>query len=233
VKALLLAAGLGTRLRPITDTTPKCLVPILGKPLLDYWLNLLLRGGIDRVLINTHYLAEHVERFAAGSRWRNQISLVHEDELLGTGGTVLRNRDFFGRHAFMVVHADNLSSFDVSAFIARHRARPRKAALTMMTFDTDAPQSCGIVVLNDQDLVEEMHEKSATPPGRRANAAVYIFEPEVVELIASLGKPAVDLSTEVLPHFMGRIYTFHNSSYHRDIGSPESLKRAETEFARL
>ena len=103
--------------------------------------------------------------------------------------------------------------------------------MTMMTFDTDAPSTCGIVVLSDKGLVQEMHEKAADPPGRRANAAVYIFEPEVVDFIASLGRPVVDLSTEVLPHFVGHIYTFHNYGYHRDIGSPESLKRAEAEFA--
>ena len=227
----MLAAGLGTRLRPLTNTTPKCLVPVLGKPLLAYWLDLLLAAGIERVLINTHHLAEVVEKFVGDSRWRERITLVHERQLLGTGGTVLRNRDFFGRQALMVIHADNLSRFDVRAFLARHEARPRRAAMTMMTFDTDAPQTCGIVVLGDKGLVKEMHEKAADPPGRRANAAVYIFEPEVVDFIASLGRPVVDVSTEVLPHFMGRIYTFHNDCYHRDIGSPESLKRAETEFA--
>jgi len=229
----LLAAGLGTRLRPLTNTTPKCLVPVLGKPLLAYWLDLLLPAGIERVLINTHHLANAVETFVGGTRWREQTTLAHERELLGTGGTVLRNREFFGRRAFMVVHADNLSQFDVRAFIARHEARPRQSAMTMMTFDTDAPRTCGIVVLDDKGLVREMHEKVPDPPGRRANAAVYIFEPEVVDFIASLGRPVVDLSTEVLPHFMGRISTFHNNRYHRDLGSPESLKRAEAEFATL
>jgi mannose-1-phosphate guanylyltransferase len=77
-----------------------------------------------------------------------------------------------------------------------------------------------------------MHEKVANRLGKRANAAVYILEPEVVDFIASLGKPIVDLSTEVLPHFMGRIYGFHNADYHRDIGSAESLRKAEAEFAR-
>jgi len=230
----LLAAGLGTRLRPLTNTTPKCLVPVLGKPLLAYWLDLLLTsGGIERVLINTHYLPTAVEDFASHNRWRAQMTLVHESHLLGTGGTVLRNREFFGRRPFMVVHADNLSRFDVQAFIARHASRPSEAAMTMMTFDTDVPQTCGIVVLNDKGLVTEMHEKVATPPGRRANAAVYIFEPEVVDFMASLEREVVDLSTEVLPHFMGRISTFHNDRYHRDIGSPESLARAETEFGAL
>ena len=70
MKALLLAAGLGTRLRPLTDRTPKCLVPVLGKPLLEYWLDMLLGGGIAEVLVNTHHLAEQVEAYREASRWR-------------------------------------------------------------------------------------------------------------------------------------------------------------------
>jgi len=191
---------------------------------------MLFSGGVEQTLINTHHLAEKVRQFVCMSRWRSKISLVHEEQLLGTGGTVLRNRSFFAQQPFMVIHADNLSVFDVRAFIASHHGRPRDTALTMMTFDTDTPQTCGIVVLDQNGIVQEMHEKVAHPPGRRANAAIYIFEPEVVDFIASLGKQVVDLSTEVLPHFMGRINCFHISTDHRDIGSHESLRNAEREF---
>ena len=86
MRALLLAAGLGTRLRPITDHVPKCLVPIHGKPLLGYWLDMLLPNGVERVLVNTHYLPQAVQAFVAESAWRDSIEMVHEDELLGTGG---------------------------------------------------------------------------------------------------------------------------------------------------
>jgi mannose-1-phosphate guanylyltransferase len=231
LKALLLAAGLGTRLRPLTNTIPKCLVPIHQRPLLDYWLELLLDGPVESALVNTHHLAAGVRDFISASRWRNRVTLVHEPTLLGTAGTVLRNRDFFGREPFLVIHADNLSLFDVRAFIARHAARPHETVLTMMTFDTDAPTTCGIVVQDPNGVVLQMHEKVADPPGTRANAAIYILEPEVVDFIGTLGKSVLDLSTEVLPHFMGRIYSYHNARYHRDIGSLESLGKAEAEFA--
>lgn len=230
MRALLLAAGLGTRLRPLTDSVPKCLVPIRGRPLLDYWLSMLFAGGIERALVNTHHLAERVRQFIDVSPWRNRVVLAHEPQLLGTAGTILRNREFFANQSFMVIHADNLSVFDVEAFFAHHRSRPQGTAITMMTFDTDVPESCGIVVIDQRGVVQEMHEKVARPPGRRANAAVYIMEPDVIEFIASLGRPVVDISTEVLPHFMGRIHSFHNAHYHRDIGSYESLHRAESEF---
>ena len=161
MRALLLAAGLGTRLRPITDHAPKCLVPIHDKPLLEYWLDLLLPNGIDRVLLNTHYLPEKVLEFVYASPWRNRISTVHEDVLLGTGGTVLANRAFFGNTPFLVAHADNLTRFDVAAFMARHRDRPPGAEITMMTFDTDDPRSCGIVEEGADGMVTAFQKKES------------------------------------------------------------------------
>jgi mannose-1-phosphate guanylyltransferase len=230
MRALLLAAGLGTRLRPITDHVPKCLVPVHGKPLLGYWLDLLLPAAIERILLNTHYLPERVREFVGTSPWKERISMVHEDVLLGTGGTVLKNRDFFGDSPFLVAHADNLTQFDPAAFIACHHRRPAGVDITMMTFDTDAPQTCGIVEEDLNGVVTAFHEKVANPPGNRANAAVYIFEPVVVDFMAELGREIIDLSTDVIPHYMGRICTFHNRGYHRDIGNPESLRLAELEF---
>ena len=232
MRALLLSAGLGTRLRPLTEKTPKCLVPIRGKPLLAYWLDLLLPAGITDVLINTHYLAERFVEFRAASPWQKRIHLVHEKALLGTGGTILANRGFFGGKAFIAAHADNLSRFSVREFVRAHENRPKVAAITMMTFDTDAPQSCGIVEQDANGLVQRFHEKVPNPPGTRANGAVYILEQEVVDFLASLGKSVIDLSTEVIPHFLGRISTYHNADYHRDIGSPESLRAAERDYPR-
>jgi mannose-1-phosphate guanylyltransferase len=231
LRALILAAGLGTRLRPLTLTTPKCLAPIHGKPLLDYWFDLLFSGGqVSRALVNTSYLAEQVRDHVAGSRWAGRVDLVHEDLLLGTGGTVLANRAWFGEGPFIVAHGDNLTLFDVAAFCAHHQRRPEGVEITMMTFATDTPSSCGIVETDSVGRVRAFHEKVENPPGNNANAAVYIFEPAVVDHIASLGKPAVDISTEILPAFLGKIMTFSNTAYHRDIGTMESLAMAQKEF---
>jgi mannose-1-phosphate guanylyltransferase len=232
LKAILLAAGYGTRLRPLTESVPKCLVPIHGKPLLGYWLDLLLTLAVERVLINTHYLPDVVRDYVQESDWRNQIELSHEEKLLGTGGTLIANRDFIQNDAILVAHADNLTLFDPSAFLAKHAAKPHGVQITMMTFDTDVPESCGIVELDDQGLVIAFHEKKNNPPGRLANAAVYIFEPEVVKLLISLNKEEPDISLDVIPHFLGKIQTFHNDKYHRDIGSLESLQQAENEFGK-
>ena len=225
MKALLLAAGLGTRLRPITDVVPKCLVPIHGRPLLDYWMEMLTEAGVGPLLLNLHHMADQVECYLAGSPYCNAVSTVYEERLLGTAGTLLQNRSFFANTPLMLIHADNLSRFDVRAFIAKHAGRPRRCEITMMTFDTDAPESCGIVELDDEGVVRAFHEKTSKPPGNLANGAVYILEPDVFDFLAALNKNTIDFSTEVLPHYLDRIYTFKNDRYHRDIGTVDSYRR--------
>lgn len=230
MKALLLAAGLGTRLRPLTDTVPKCLVPIHGRPLLDYWLDLLFEAGIERALINTHWHADKVVEHIAMSPWRSRVDLVNETELLGTGGTILANRAYFGSEPMLVAHADNLTDFDVEGLLAAHTSRPKSCAMTMLAFRTDDPRSCGILELDGRGVVVAFHEKVENPPGNLANAAVYVIEPEVVDAAARFGRPFVDLSVDVIPHFTGRILSFETHGYHRDIGTMESLRRAHFEF---
>jgi mannose-1-phosphate guanylyltransferase len=233
LRALLLAAGLGTRLKPLTNHLPKCLVPIHGRPLLDYWLETLLDHGVEQVLINTHYMAPMVHQYLNQSTWLPHITLVHEKNLLGTGGTILQNRGFFKDEAFLVAHADNLTIFDLATFTHKHAVRPTGTEMTMMIFETPDPQSCGIVSLDSQCVVQAFHEKVDNPPGNLANAAVYIFEPSVVEWLAGMGKTQVDISTEVIPKYLGRIFTYHNSYYHRDIGTMESWIEANHDFPQL
>lgn len=230
MRALLLAAGLGTRLRPLTDVLPKCLAPIRGRPLLDFWLELLLENGIAQVLVNTHYLANLVTEFVGASPWAERVTFVHEPKLLGTAGTVLQNRDFFGNEPFLVAHADNLTLFNVHDFAARHAARPAQAEMTLMTFETADPRSCGIVELDTRGIVQAFHEKAPMPPGNLANAAVYLLEPAMIDFLAGLGKPEIDFSTEVIPRFLGRIFTYRNTDYHRDIGTIASWNEAQSDF---
>lgn len=222
MKALLLAAGEGTRLRPLTNPLPKCLVPILGVPLLEYWLRTLAEMGITDILVNTHSHADQVDRFLLRPGLR--IETVFEKRLLGTAGTIRANRRFLSGDDVLVVHADNLSQFDGQAFLKAYSSRPARAEGTMMTFETDSPESCGIVALDAEGLINQFVEKSKTPPGKLANGAVYIFSRACMDSV--FAGQANDLSTEVLPRLVGRMNTFRNEEYHRDVGTPGSYLTA-------
>lgn len=230
MKAILLAAGFGTRLRPLTETVPKCLVPIGGVPLLHLWLDQIFNSGIHYVLINTHYLSNKVEDFINGSKYKGRVRLSHEEELLGTAGTIFKNMEFIGGESVMVIHADNLSKFDVNDFIKAHESRPIYCNMTMMLFETDDPKSCGIVELNETGVVIGFHEKSSEPPSSMANAAIYILEPELISEFHAKSPQATDISTQIIPKNLGRIFTYLNTEYHRDIGTLESLRLANLEY---
>ena len=229
IKALLLAAGFGTRLKPLTDIWPKCLMPIQGRPLLEYWLGILQNSGIDNVLVNTHYLSKHVERFLSQSHFSNWVKSVYEDNLFGTAGTIRNNIDFFENSTILLAHADNWTCCDFSDFLHyHHNKRSKDTVMTMMTFTCSNPSECGIVELNSDGVVVEFHEKVQNPPGKLANAAVYLIESEVIEWIVNNPK-VTDFSTEVLPQFVGKIATWENEKIHRDIGTVEMLREAQTD----
>ena len=229
-RAILLAAGRGTRLGPLSDVLPKCLMPVNGRPLLEWWLRTLAAAGIDQFLVNLHQHAGLVRRWIGSSPFSRRVTLSEEPRLLGTGGTLLANADFCDGRPILLIHADNLCACPWQSFFSAHAGRPAGTLMTLMTFDSDHPESCGIVETDADGVVRAFHEKVAHPPGRRANAAVYIVEPQVVDFLAALGKPVIDFSTEVLPHFVDRMATWHNAEYLRDIGTPRSLLAAQQEW---
>ena len=232
MKALLLAAGLGSRLRPLTEITPKCLVDIGGKPLLQYWLES-LEGSryFEEAIINTHYLAEKVELFASNYCSEIRIVLSYEECLLGPGGTLLKHRPALAGGDFLVAHADNFSVIDWPAFAAAHYRRPAGCVGTMMTFDADEPSTCGIVEKDAQGRLVNMFEKSVNPPGNLANGAVFIFTPEVFDIIDSCCQSEVfDISVDILPLLYGRLMTFKNTLYHKDIGTSKALAQARRDI---
>ena len=231
--AILLAAGEGQRLRPITASTPKCLVPINGVPILDIWIELLTsQDGLKEIFINTSYLAGKVEQHIKNHKDRNKICLIHEPELLGTAGTIKKLAGIIKSEHIFIAHADNLSKFDPQEFFSYHLKKPRECNITMMTFEPDDPRSCGIVELNNRRIVVSYKEKPAFKLPGEANAAVYFFDKKALKLIRNMGA-ITDLSRDVIPQFVGRIFAWKNSIYHRDIGNPESYELGQTEFSRL
>ena len=221
-----MSAGLGTRLRPLTNTIPKCLVPINGQPLLGIWLERLSKAGMGPFLVNTHYLAGQVESFIKTSSFHEQVRLVNELELLGTAGTLIENLDFFQRSDGMLIHADNYCLADLSAFAQAHLQRPPECVMTMMTFRTDSPSACGIVELNEQKVVVGFYEKALNPPGNLANGAVYILSAELLEIMGQQLHFVKDFSTEVLHRLIGRIYTYESKEIFIDIGTIQAYEKA-------
>lgn len=230
-KALLLAGGLGSRLRPVTDTIPKCLVEIAGRPLLDYWFDALGSAGIRDVLINTHHLPEAVRRFIGRKNQQGFRSIeTFESRLLGSAGTIAANRDWADDAAnVVIVYADNLSDLDVAELVAAHR--DHGGPMTMLLFHAPDPKACGIATLDDEGRVIEFEEKPAKPKSDLANAGVYVVTAAAWREIADLN--AFDLGFEVLPQFVGRMRGRIHSGYHRDIGDMAALSAAREAASKL
>ena len=228
IRALLLAAGLGTRLRPLKNHTPKCLVPIAGRPLLAQWLEQLESISCQAAIVNTHYLADQVVAFL-NKRPPSDMAVqqFHEPELLGTAGTLLANKSFFADCTGILIHADNATDADLQCLIKAHRNRPSHCILTMLTFSTRTPSKCGIVEIDSDGVVKAFHEKVSDPPGNRANGAVYVFDQELIEELVALGPRISDFSTQVLPALVGRIHTWHTNAHYLDIGTPDGLLEAQ------
>ena len=127
MKAFLLAAGLGTRLRPLTDHMPKCLVPVEGRPLLDLWLDNFRRAGVDEVLVNLHHRPDQVRSHLRPTAGSPRSATSYEPILLGSAGTLAADRDFVGSdEVFLAVNADNLTDFDLGRLTAHSRRRRRR-----------------------------------------------------------------------------------------------------------
>jgi mannose-1-phosphate guanylyltransferase len=227
VKAFLLAAGVGERLKPITDTTPKCMVEIDGQPMLDIWLDELHRAGVDEVLVNTHHLAHVVTEHVASRTGPPIVRLAFEPSLLGSAGTLAANRDWLaGEEFFLACNADNLTDFDLGQLIDAHRGSELVA--TIAVFHSETPWTGGVVELGSGDLVTGFVEKPANPVSDLVNAGIYAFDVGILEEIS--GPPPVDIGYHLLPRLPGRAKAVRVAGYFRDIGTPEAYKKAGEEW---
>jgi mannose-1-phosphate guanylyltransferase len=232
-KAILLSAGFGTRLRPLTNTLPKCLVPINGKPLLQIWLEQLTENGIEEFLINSHYLSEQVQKFIENSGFKNRVTIFHEPEILGTLGTLKSTLGFWKDESVLIAHADNLCLCSWQKFQQKFFSKSDDVIATMMVFNTDTPQRCGIIEYNDSGLVTSFHEKVEHPPSNLANAAIYLFDSRVSQLIKQSTQQESDISLHFIPKLLGKLNFWPTDGYLRDIGSLESLAKAESDMSNM
>lgn len=223
MRAVLLAAGLGTRLRPYTEATPKCLIEIGGTPLVIHWLKKLTESGIQEVLINTHYLSDQVEEYLRNSVYAQSLSFAYEPELLGTAGTLIKNINFIGDQDCLLIHADNYMTSSLDRLLDAHSSRPAYCLMTMLTFRTDNPKSCGIVEIDEIGVVQRFYEKLDSYHGNLANGAVYALSYELIRKLVN----EKDFSRDVIPRQLGKIFSIETDGYFDDIGTPDSLRKAQ------
>ena len=224
MKAFLLAAGLGTRLRPITREIPKCLVPINGKPLLEYWLESIFSSGIKECLINTHYLSKKVTDYIANSKYKNDIKIVHEKNLIGTAGSLKKNIDFFENSSGLLIYADNFTTYKLGNFLKNSALMPKECIMSMLTFECEDPSQAGIVKLNNKNIMLDFKEKPLKSKNKLANAGVFFMTTEFIKYIKSLNEEIFDFSVDVIPKFKNKIFCIKTKDIFYDIGTLKNYK---------
>jgi len=227
MKAFLLAAGIGSRLRPITDTTPKCMLPIGGRPLLDIWLDTFDRAGVNEVLVNLHHLPDVVRHHVQARAGAPAVRTFFEPELLGSAGTLAANRAWVdGEEMFLVCYADNLTDFDLCSLVQAHREHGGIATLTV--FHSERPSAGGVVELDAAGTVVGFEEKPRQPVSDLLNAGMYAFDPGVLDEIG--GAPPCDIGYYLLPRLVGQARAVPVEGYFRDIGTVDAYERAQREW---
>jgi NDP-sugar pyrophosphorylase family protein len=229
LKAVLLAAGYGTRLAPLTDSVPKILVPIAGRPLLAHQLDYLAANGVVGVAVNISYLAEQVEVFLERSQLPVPVCVSREDEPLGTAGALLPLRDFLNE-AFVVLYGDVVTDAPLADLVATHRERGGLATLAYYVSDDTAGK--GLIEADRDGRILCFAEKPETVVRGRVNAGIYVCEPPVLDLIPS-GRSS-DFGYDVWPAALAAgqtLYAVEVEGHVYDVGLPSVLETVEREIA--
>jgi mannose-1-phosphate guanylyltransferase len=227
VKAMLLGAGLGTRLRPITYELPKPMVPILGEPVMGHILRLLAAHGFEQVIANLHYFPDLMrDRFGDGSGYGVELTYSFEEELLGTAGGVRNVRDFLADETFLIISGDALTDIDLGALWRRHAAAGGIGTLSLKRVDD--PTQLGVVIVDDDGRIQGFQEKPA--PGEElsnlGNCGIYVFEPAIFDYFPD--RPFVDWAQDVFPVLLDQgvpIYGHEIDDYWNDVGSLHEFRQ--------
>jgi mannose-1-phosphate guanylyltransferase len=222
MRAMVLAAGLGTRLRPITYEIAKPMVPVLDRPVMAHIVDLLDRHGFDEVIANLHYFPDTIERY-----FGDRLAYRTEPELLGTAGGVRACSEFLGAdEPFVVISGDALTDIDLSAFVARHREAGGVATLAVKKVSDTREYG---VVLHDRDgRITGFQEKPAPDEALSdlGNCGIYIFDPSIFDYFPD--RPFVDWAQDVFPTLLENDVPFHIHELHEywnDVGSLAELRQ--------
>lgn len=229
MKAMILAAGLGTRLRPLTNTTPKPLLPIAGTPLIVWNLLLLKRYGFHEVVINLHYLGSMIEQaLGNGSRYGLRIIYSHEPVILGTGGGLKEAEPHFSGESVLVLNGDTLVDLDLGALCQFHQEREAVATLVLRK-DPEAAR-WGLVEMDSDNRIVRItgrgrEDRAPTQP--RMFAGIHVLHPRLLHDV-----PKGVASTIVDPYVAAiqqgeKVFGYDCEGYWSDIGTPERYAQAE------
>jgi mannose-1-phosphate guanylyltransferase len=224
---MLMGAGLGTRLRPITYELPKPMVPVLDRPVMEHILELLARHGIGQVIANLHYFPDRIkDHFGDGSDFGVQLEYSFEPELLGTAGGVRNVRDFLGDETFLVISGDALTDVDLGALWKRHREAGGIGTLTLKRVAD--PSQLGVVILSDDGRVQGFQEKPqpAEALSNLGSCGIYVFEPEIFDHFPD--RDFVDWAQDVFPTVLERdaaLYGHEIDDYWSDVGSLSEFRQ--------
>ena len=231
MKAVILCAGEGERLRPLTLTIPKPLLPIGDRPLIDHTINWLASYEIHDLFINLHHLGEKIEKHLGdGGRYGALITYSHEEELQGTAGALHAFSELLDE-PFVVVYGDILTRFDLGKLEAFHRAHGGMG--TLVAQRTDRPHDCDIVEIDADNRVIDLHHAPGDfSHGNLGNAALYLLEPEILEFLPPQG-PA-DFVVDLFPRALAAgnaLYAYESDEELLDIGTRARYEEAQRRYA--
>jgi mannose-1-phosphate guanylyltransferase len=228
MRAVLLAAGLGTRLAPLTHSIPKILAPLGGRPLLEHQLAYLEQSGVTEIAVNVHHHAGEVIRFLDSYATSLAVRVSHEPRLLGTAGALLPLRDFL-TEPFLVLYGDVVTDADLGDLMERHLRLGGVATLAYYRSTETAGK--GLLSLASDGRVTSFAEKPEWSRGSCVSAGLYALSPEALEFVRP-GRP--DFGHDVWPAVLAagaRVYGYELHGYVRDVGSAEALEAANRDLA--
>lgn len=233
VDAVVLVGGKGTRLRPLTLSAPKPMLPTAGLPFLTHLLSRIAAAGIEHVILGTSYKPAVFEaEFGDGSALGLQIEYVTEAHPLGTGGGIANVAGKLRNDTAMVFNGDVLSGADLAQLLDFHRSN--RADVTLQLVRVGDPRAFGCVPTDEEDRVVAFLEKTEDPPTDQINAGCYVFERNVIDRIPQ-GRE-VSVEREVFPALLAdgdcKIYGYVDASYWRDMGTPEDFVRGSADLVR-
>lgn len=228
LKAFLLAGGHGTRLRPITDSVPKCLVPIRGKPLLDIWLDRCADSGITDVLINLHAHAPAIDRHLRRRDSPVKVCVIHEDRLLGSAGTIAANREWIGSDAaFWILYCDVLTNTNLERMAEFHLRHGQVATLGL--YQVPDPARCGVAITDSTGLIVDFEEKPVNPRSNWAFTGLMVAQSQLFKWIPE--RIPADIGFDVLPRLVGKMQGYPIHDYVLDIGTLPNYRKAQVTWA--